>query len=208
MADKGILIVVSGFSGAGKGTIVKKLVNENENISLSVSMTTRKPREGEVNGREYFFVTKEEFEEAISKDEMIEYASYVENYYGTPKKYVEEMLNKGNDVILEIETQGATLVKKKFPEAVTVFVTPPSADILYHRLSNRGTEDEEVVLKRMNRAFEETEYINNYDFLLVNDNLDECVEELKMLIEASHHAPSSNGAFLKKIRKQLEKYNK
>lgn len=208
MADRGILIVVSGFSGAGKGTIVRKLVSENEKISLSISMTTRNPREGEVNGRDYFFVTKEEFEEAINNGDMIEYASYVGNYYGTPKKYVNDMLMKGHDVILEIETQGAAQVKNRFPEAVTVFVTPPSADVLFNRLSARGTETEEVVLKRMKRAYEETAFIDGYDFLLVNDDLDTCVEELKNIIKASHHAPSSNGVFLKGIHKQLEKYNK
>lgn len=206
MAEKGVLIVVSGFSGAGKGTIVKKIIEENDNYALSISMTTREPREGEVEGVSYFFVSKERFEDAISNGELVEYANYVGNYYGTPKKYVEQMIESGKDVILEIEMQGAMQVKTRFPEAVLVFVTPPNADELKRRLMSRGTESEEVVNKRMKRAYEESAFVDRYDYLLVNDDLDKCVKELHMLIEASHHAPNCSAGLLKSINEQLKIY--
>ena len=152
MNNKGILIVVSGFSGAGKGTIMKALLNKYDNYALSISATTRNPREGEVDGREYFFKTREEFEKMIAKDELIEYAKYVNNYYGTPKAYVEEQLADGKDVILEIEIQGALKVKEKFPETLLLFVTPPSAAELRSRLVGRGTETMEVIEQRMARV--------------------------------------------------------
>ncbi|MCR4787153.1 MAG: guanylate kinase [Lachnospiraceae bacterium] len=206
MAERGVLIVVSGFSGAGKGTIVKKIVNESDNYALSISMTTREPRDGEIEGESYFFVTKERFEEAISNGELVEYANYVGNYYGTPKKYVEDMISKGKDVILEIEMQGAMQVKTRFPEAVMVFVTPPNAAELKRRLMSRGTESEEAVNKRMKRAYEESAFVDRYDYLLVNDDLDKCVKELHMLIEASHHAPNCSAGLLKAINEQLKIY--
>lgn len=206
MAEKGVLMVVSGFSGAGKGTIVKRIIPENENYSLSISMTTREPRNGEVDGVDYFFVTKERFEEAISNGELIEYANYVGNYYGTPRKYVEEQIAKGKDVILEIEMQGAMQVKSRFPEAVMVFVTPPSSEILKDRLLKRGTETEEVVNKRMKRAREESNFIDRYDFVLINDDLDKCVAELHTLIDASHHSPSCYASLLSKIQEELKIY--
>ncbi|MBO4882133.1 MAG: guanylate kinase [Lachnospiraceae bacterium] len=206
MAEKGVLIVVSGFSGAGKGTIVKKIIEENENYALSISMTTREPREGEVEGVSYFFVSKERFEDAISNGELVEYANYVGNYYGTPKKYVEQMIDSGKDVILEIEMQGAMQVKTRFPDAVLVFVTPPNADELKRRLMSRGTESEEVVNKRMRRAYEESAFVDRYDYLLVNDDLEKCVKELHMLIEASHHAPNCSAGLLKSINEQLKIY--
>ncbi len=206
MAEKGVLIVVSGFSGAGKGTIVKRIIDENPNYALSISMTTREPREGEVEGKSYFFVTKDRFEEAISNGELVEYANYVGNYYGTPRTYVEEMIANGRDVILEIEMQGAIQVKTRFPDAVLVFVTPPDAEELKRRLMSRGTEDEATVNKRMRRAYEESAFVDRYDYLLVNDDLDKCVEELHMLIEASHHAPDCSMGLLKKINEQLQIY--
>lgn len=206
MAEKGVLIVVSGFSGAGKGTIVKKLFSGENNYALSISMTTRAPREGEIEGKSYFFVTKERFEEAISNGELLEFATFVGNYYGTPRKYVEEMLSQGRDVILEIEMQGAIQVKTRFPDAVLVFVTPPSAEELKRRLTARGTEDEATINKRMHRAYEESAFVDRYDYLLVNDDLDKCVEELNMLIEASHHAPHCSAGLLKKINEELKIY--
>ena len=139
MEEKGILIVVSGFSGSGKGTIMKELLKKYENYALSISATTRNPRVGEENGREYFFKSVEEFEKMIAKDELIEYAKYVDNYYGTPREYVEEQMKAGKDVILEIEIQGALKVREKFPDALLLFVTPPSAQELKKRLVNRGT---------------------------------------------------------------------
>ena len=206
MAERGVLIVVSGFSGAGKGTIVKKIIEENDNYALSISMTTREPRKGEKEGVSYFFVSKERFEDAISNGELVEYANYVGNYYGTPKKYVEDMIESGKDVILEIEMQGAMQVKTRFPDAVLVFVTPPNADELKRRLMSRGTESEEVVNKRMKRAYEESAFVDRYDYLLVNDDLDNCVKELHMLIEASHHAPNCSAGLLKSINEQLKIY--
>ncbi len=206
MAERGVLIVVSGFSGAGKGTIVKKIIEENDNYALSISMTTREPREGEVEGVSYFFVSKERFEEAISNGELVEYANYVGNYYGTPKKNVEDMLEQGKDVILEIEMQGAMQVKTRFPDAVLVFVTPPNADELKRRLMSRGTESEEVVNKSMRRAYEESAFVDRYDYLLVNDDLERCVKDLHMLIEASHHAPNCSAGLLKSINEQLKIY--
>ena len=152
MNQKGILIVVSGFSGSGKGTIMKELLKRYDNYALSISATTRQPREGEEDGREYFFKTREEFEKMIAKDELIEYARYVDNYYGTPRAYVEEQLDAGKDVILEIEIQGALKVKEKFPETLLLFVTPPTAKELRNRLVGRGTETMDVIDFRMNRA--------------------------------------------------------
>ena len=158
MNERGILIVVSGFSGAGKGTLMKRLLEKyEERYALSVSATTRQPREGERDGIEYFFKTKEEFEKMIAKEELIEYARYVENYYGTPRAYVEQMLEAGKDVILEIEIQGALKVKKAFPDTLLLFVVPPSAEELKHRLVGRGTESMEVIESRLKRAVEESD---------------------------------------------------
>lgn len=163
MNQRGILIVVSGFSGAGKGTLMKELMKRyEETYALSVSATTRNPREGEVDGREYFFKTTEEFEKMIAKEELIEYARYVENYYGTPRTYVEQQLEAGKDVILEIEIQGALKVKERFPDTLLLFVTPPSAKELRRRLVGRGTETMEVIESRLARAVEESEYMDQY----------------------------------------------
>lgn len=204
MKRKGILIVVSGFSGAGKGTLMKQLVHSYDNYALSVSMTTRKPRPGETEGKEYFFVAKEEFERKIKEEGLIEYASYCDNYYGTPKEYVEKQLEKGKDVILEIEIQGALKVKKKFPTALLLFVMPPSAEELKRRLEGRGTETSEVIGKRLKRAAQEAEGIENYDFIVINDKLDECVQEMHGLITAAHETPARNQEFISKMRKELE----
>ena len=154
--SRGVLVVVSGFSGAGKGTVMKRLLEKYDNYALSISVTTRKPRPGEEDGREYFFRTKEEFEKFIEEDALIEYAQYVDNYYGTPRFYVEEQLAAGKDVILEIEIQGAMKVKEKNPEAVLVFVTPPTVEELKRRLTDRGTETPEVIAERLARASEGT----------------------------------------------------
>ena len=141
--SKGILVVVSGFSGSGKGTVMKRLMEKYDNYALSVSVTTRSPRPGEKDGEAYFFRTKEEFEQMIQEDGLIEYAQYVENYYGTPRKYVEEQLASGKDVILEIEIQGAMKIREKFPDTLLVFVCPPSMEELKNRLVGRGTETED-----------------------------------------------------------------
>ncbi|MBD5455432.1 MAG: guanylate kinase [Lachnospiraceae bacterium] len=204
MKRKGILIVVSGFSGAGKGTLMKQLVHSYDNYALSVSMTTRKPRPGETEGKEYFFVKKEDFERKIKEEGLIEYASYCDNYYGTPKEYVEKQLEKGKDVILEIEIQGALKVKKQFPTALLLFVMPPSAEELKKRLEGRGTETPEVIEKRLKRAAQEAEGIENYDFIVINDKLDECVQEMHGLIAAAHETPARNQELISKMRKELE----
>ena len=176
--NKGIIAIISGFSGAGKGTVVEQLIKK-YGYAVSISATTRKPREGEKEGESYFFKTKEEFEQMIHNDELIEYAKYVENYYGTPKDYVRNQVHQGKDVLLEIEMQGALKVKEKFPEVSLIFVTPPSAEELRRRLVNRGTESMEVIDKRMARAKEECAYMKDYDYIVVNDELDECVEVLQ-----------------------------
>jgi len=203
MQNKGSLIVISGFSGAGKGTLVKKLLSDYDRFSLSISMTTRAPREGEENGREYFFVTKEEFEANIEKDGFLEHACYVGNYYGTPRAYVEQEIAKGRDVILEIEVQGATQIKKKFPEAILLFVTPPSIAELEKRLRGRQTENEETIKKRLTQAKEETKYIPDYDFILINDELAECEKRAIAFIDAAKAEPERNEKFIEGLRAEL-----
>lgn len=204
MKHKGILIVVSGFSGAGKGTLMKQLVHTYDNYALSVSMTTRNPRPGEEEGKEYFFVSREEFEEKIAEDGLIEYACYCDNYYGTPREYVERQLEKGKDVILEIEIQGALKIKKRYPTALLMFVMPPGAVELKRRLEGRGTESREVINKRLKRASEEAEGIEQYDYIVINDKLEECVKEMHSLIWAAHYAPIRNEELIENIRKELE----
>ena len=206
MKRRGILIVVSGFSGSGKGTLMKELLSRYEKrYALSVSATTRPPREGEQEGREYFFRTKEEFEKMIAKGQLIEYAKYVDNYYGTPREYVEDMLDAGKDVILEIEIQGALKVKKAFPDTLMLFVTPPSAEELKKRLVGRGTETMEVIDSRMKRAVKEAEGMEQYDYLIVNDHLDACVEEMHGIIQGEHRRISRNVKFIKEIKKELSR---
>ncbi len=206
MKEKGILIVVSGFSGSGKGTLMKELLTRYpDTYALSISATTRSPREGEVDGREYFFVSKDEFEKMIAKGELIEYARYVENYYGTPRDYVEKKLEEGRDVILEIEIQGALNVKKMFPDTLLLFVTPPSAEELKRRLVGRGTETMDVIESRMNRACEEAEGMENYDYLIINDSLDKCVEEMHDIIRGEHRRSSRNREFMREIKEDLER---
>ncbi len=204
MKHKGILIVVSGFSGAGKGTLMKQLVHTYDNYALSVSMTTRNPRPGEEEGKEYFFVSREAFEEKISQEGLIEYASYCDNYYGTPRDYVEKQLEKGKDVILEIEIQGALKVKEKFPTALLMFVMPPDVAELKKRLESRGTESVAVIEKRLKRAAEEAEGIEQYDFIVINDKLEECVMQMHSIIQAAHFTPNRNEELIDNIRKELE----
>lgn len=201
--SKGILIVLSGFSGAGKGTLVKELMKTYDNYALSISMTTRKPRDGEVHGREYFFTERESFEEKIAQNGLIEYAEYCGNYYGTPRDYVEEMLAAGRDVLLEIEIQGMHKVKKMFPDMLTLFVTPPSIAELEKRLRGRGTETEEVIRKRLARAAEEAKGMEDYEYLVVNDDLQECVEEIHSIVKAAKRASRRNTEFINNIRGEL-----
>ena len=203
MNHQGILVVVSGFSGAGKGTLMKELLKRYDNYALSISATTRAPREGETDGKEYFFVTKEQFEQMRDERKLIEYAQYVNNYYGTPKEYVEQKMAEGKDVILEIEIQGALKVKKRFPDALLLFVTPPSAEELRRRLVGRGTETLEVINARLARAAEEASGMEAYDYLLINDDLDRCVEEMHQLIQLQHRKTSYHLDFLSKMREDL-----
>ena len=203
MNHQGILVVVSGFSGAGKGTLMKELLKRYDNYALSISATTRTPREGETDGKEYFFVTKEQFEKMRDERKLIEYAQYVNNYYGTPKEYVEQKMAEGKDVILEIEIQGALKVKKRFPDALLLFVTPPSAEELRRRLVGRGTETMEVINARLARAAEEASGMEAYDYLLINDDLDRCVEEMHQLIQLQHRKTSYHLDFLSKMREDL-----
>ena len=207
MKDRGILIIVSGFSGAGKGTVMKRLMSDYDNYALSISATTRKPRNGEEDGREYFFKTVEEFENMIEQDKLIEYANYVGNYYGTPKEYVESMLSDGKDVILEIEMQGAMKVKEKMPDTLLVFVTPPSAEILKNRLVGRGTEDMDTINARLSRAYEEADYMEKYDYLLINDDLDQCVKELHGIIQSEHSKVSRNINKINFFREDLKNFS-
>ncbi len=209
MEKKGILIVISGFSGAGKGTLVRELLRRHgQDYVLSVSMTTRAPRPGERDGVEYFFTDRERFEEAIEQDGLVEYASYCGNYYGTPRAYVEEKLAEGKNVILEIEIQGALKIKEKFPESLLIFVTPPNAEELKRRLEGRGTESREVIANRLARAAEESEGVELYDYLVVNDKLEESAEEVHHLVAAARRAPVRRGAFVKGIREELHSFAK
>lgn len=204
MDKKGILIVVSGFSGAGKGTIMRELLKKYDNYALSVSATTRKPRNGEEEGREYFFKTTDEFEKMIAKDELIEYARYVDNYYGTPRIYVEEQLKAGKDVILEIEIQGALKVKEKFPDTLLLFITPPTVPELKKRLVNRGTETMDVIEYRLNRAKEEAKGMDRYDYLIINDDLNICVEEVHRIIQGEHRRSFRNQEFIENMKRELK----
>ena len=204
MQKKGILIVVSGFSGAGKGTLMKELMKRYDNYALSVSMTTRKPRPGETEGVSYFFVEKEDFERCIGEDGLVEYASYCGNYYGTPRLWVEEQLAAGKDVVLEIEIQGALKVKEKFPDALLLFVMTPSAHELKRRLEGRGTESLEDIRGRLQRAVEESQGIESYDYIIINDDLEKCIAQMNRVIDAARMRPDRNGEFIEQFRQELE----
>ena len=204
--SKGILLVISGFAGTGKGTLVHELLEKYDNYALSVSATTRSPRPGEVDGVHYFFKSKEEFEEMIHENRLIEYASYVENYYGTPKEYVQQQLENGKDVILEIEIQGALKIKKQFSDTLLLFMVPPSASVLEERLRGRGTETDEVVRKRLHRAVEEAEFIEQYDYLIVNDDLETCVKETHEIIQSQHHRVDQRREFIDTLKEDLKRF--
>ena len=218
MNTEGILIILSGFSGAGKGTIMKELMSRHAaDYALSISATSRKPRVGEEDGVHYFFKTREEFQQMIAAGELLEYAEYVGNYYGTPKAYVMDQLKQGRNVILEIEMQGGQKVKAAYPETRMIFVTTPSAEILKDRLVGRGTETAEVIADRLHRAYEESDGIGQYQYLLVNDDLDTAVETLHQLIMNDKNGNSSlneeflvtkNTEFIKTMRKELSGFAK
>ena len=218
MENKGKLVVISGFSGAGKGTLMKALMKEyGDSYALSVSATTRNPRPGEMDGVDYFFVTKDKFEQMIAEDALIEYAQYVGNYYGTPKEYVQQQLDLGKNVILEIEIQGALKIKEKFPDTVLMFVTAPNANELKNRLVGRGTETPEVIAARLSRACEESMGMEKYDYLVINDTIENGISLIDRLIcdERSGnkennraHRVSANIDFINKMREELSGFSK
>ncbi len=208
MMHKGVLMVLSGFSGAGKGTLVKYLMEKYDNFALSISMTTRQPRAGEKDGVEYFFTDREHFLKTVEENGLIEYAEYCGNFYGTPRKYVEEQLTAGKDVILEIEIQGALKIREKFPECLLIFVTPPNAEELERRLTERGTETPEVIKSRLARAYEESQGMDAYDYIAINDNLARCAEEITEIVEAARKQPVRMAEFIKEIREELKEFSK
>lgn len=218
MENKGKLVVISGFSGAGKGTLMKALMKEyGDSYALSVSVTTRNPRPGEMDGVDYFFVTRDKFEQMIAEDALIEYAQYVGNYYGTPKEYVQQQLDLGKNVILEIEIQGALKIKEKFPDTVLMFVTAPDANELKNRLVGRGTETPEVIAARLSRACEESMGMEKYDYLVINDTIENGISLIDRLIcdERSGniennraHRVSANIDFINKMREELSGFSK
>lgn len=199
--SKGKLLVLSGPSGVGKGTIVGKLMEKRDDICFSVSATTRKPRQGEVDGVSYFFVSKDKFEEMIEQNELLEYAQFVENYYGTPRGYVEQKMEEGKTVVLDIEVQGARNVINAFPDAVSVYIVPPTYEDLERRLRGRGTETEEQIQGRLKTAMEEARAADFYRYIIVNDNLNEAVKELDAIITAEKSGYNERKNILKEVFK-------
>lgn len=199
--NKGLLLVVSGPSGVGKGTVCKYLTETEPDIFLSVSATSRQPREGEVEGQHYFFVSPEKFKEMIAGDEFLEYANYITSSYGTPKKPCFEHLENGNSVILEIEVQGGTKVKEKYPDTVMIFIVPPDMETLKQRLRGRGTEADDVIEKRIKRAYEEFDYLEKYDYIVVNDDIEKAAQRIKAIICAEQQKRSR---VFDDVRKELK----
>ncbi|MBQ8915122.1 MAG: guanylate kinase [Clostridia bacterium] len=191
MNSKGLLIVISGPSGSGKGTVVKALKEMIPDLGVSVSATTRAPRAGEEHGREYFFIPRESFEEMIENGDILEHTTYFDNLYGTPRKEAERVLSEGRDLILEIEVDGAGQIKKKFPEAIMIMLIPPSLSVLEARLRGRGTETEEVIQSRLRRACEEIQLAPDYNYVVVNEDgmVGECAEEIIRIMAAEKNTP-------------------
>ena len=197
--EKGILFILSGPSGVGKGTVRQRLFEQETHLKYSVSATTREKRDGEQEGIDYFYTTKEQFEAMIQNGELLEHAKYVENYYGTPRAYVKEQLEKGNDVFLEIEVQGALQVKENFPEGVFIFLFPPSLEELKNRIIGRGTESDELVRNRLKEAEKEISMMSEYDYVVVNDDVDQAVQKIKAVITSEHCKRERIEAEYKKI---------
>ena len=207
MVNRGLLFVISGFSGTGKGTVIKRLISDNpEEYKLSISATTRAPREGETDGVEYFFKTVEEFEDMIACGDLIEYTKYVSNYYGTPKHYVQDMLDSGKNVILEIEIEGALNVKNIFPDAILIFLLPPSVKELENRLIGRATESADVIAERIKRAEEEIKVIEEYDYVVINDDLEECIDTIKHISDIEKLRTHRRANLITDIKKDLENF--
>lgn len=191
MKKEGMLVIISGPSGSGKGTVVKELIKE-ENFALSISATTRAPRTGEVNGEHYYFYDRETFEKMKNENELLEWAEFCGNYYGTPKKYVEQKMAEGKNIILEIEVQGALQIKELYPDCILVFMIPPNVKELEKRLINRGTEDKQTIERRMNRAVEEMEFVPQYDYIVINDTATEAAEAICTIVKAESMKSSRN----------------
>ena len=206
---RGKLVVISGFSGVGKGTVVNRLLKDYDDYVVSVSMTTRQPREGEVDGVHYHFVTNEEFEKTIRENGFLEYAGYVDHHYGTPSAFVEKMLGEGVNVILEIEVQGAMQIKKQNPDAVLIFLTTKDAREMEKRLIGRKTDSEKQITGRFKRALEEAEHMKEYEYVVVNDDLDKCVTDVDRIIrtkpEGHRYDSSFKKTFLEDLSKIVEK---
>lgn len=204
MKQKGLLLVVSAPSGGGKGTILKELFQKDNNLRLSVSATTRAPRPGEEHGKHYYFLSNEEFEQMIARDELLEHAGYVNHYYGTPKAPVEKWLDEGHDVVLEIEVQGGAQVKKLRPDCVSVFIMPPSMQVLEQRLRGRGTEEEETVQKRLAAAREEVPHAAEYDYIVCNDRVEDAVEKIRSILCAEKLKYSRNTECVERVLENAE----
>lgn len=192
MSNRGLLIIYSGFSGVGKGTIMKEMLKQEKNFRLSVSATTRSPRPGEENGREYYFISKDEFETMIENNEFFEYAQYSDNYYGTPKKPVEEMLEQGLDVFLEIEVQGGLQMMEKRPDALSIFIVPPSIEELEARLRGRNTESEEVIQKRLSAVEYEKQFVSKYNVTVMNDKVSDAVNQVIDIVKKEKEKRNNN----------------